>query len=404
VVHKSFKSLTAVKWISLFIIIFVVNHFASWPILRFSGVSNGGPFFGDLRIVLASADCADRIGESIYSANCGYIYGSWLIRIIQLIGLGEAQSQILGWVFLFAIGVFLGCLVANLAIVSVRVLLLALLVFTSPPILLMVERSNIDMLIIAILVFCALCVSRGWIVNAIGLVVVASIFKFYPAPLLLWFFVSSSRWLHKLIAALSILLICFQITHDLNQMSADIPKTTYAAFGNLVFAIYLESFGYTTNLFVQNGIGLLLVFLCAVVIYVLEKCNVLTLPRSANIFKCDSYTDAVFVIFSLVFLACFFAGTSHDYRLILLIVPALILISHTSTNSTTNTLLSASLFFASWGSWISVFQPIGDVAIAMWCAVLLRCLFAETISELVRSPRRRATKSTEEFADTTQQW
>ncbi len=403
-VLNKFDSLNAFKWSSLFSTIFVVSHFTSWPILRISGVSNGGPFFGDLRKILAAADCAGRSSEAIYSESCRYDYGSWLIRGFQLIGFGEAQSQMLGWTLLFATGLFLGFLVASLAITSIRVLLLAFFVFTSPPILMLVERSNVDILIIVLLAFCALCVSRGWMVCAIGLTVAASVFKFYPAPLLLWLFLSSSRWLHKLIAALSFLLVCFQITHDLSQMSVDIPEPTFVAFGNLVFGLYLEHFGYATHRILQNGLGLLLVLLCVLAIYVLEKYSDLNLPKTQNIFVCDGYVDAVFTIFSLVFFACFFGGMNYDYRLILLLVPALILTSRTKENSFTNTALATTLFAASWGSWYSIFQPIGDVAIALWCAVLLRCLFVETILKLVKAPHHWAIKRMEAFTHITQPW
>ena len=403
-VHNKFESLNALKWSLLFSTIFVVSHFTSWPILRISGVSNGGPFFGDLRLVLASADCAGGGSEAIYSESCGYVYGSWLIRGFQLIGLGEAQSQTLGWIFLFATGLFLGFLVTSLAITSIRVFLLTFLVFTSPPILLLVERSNIDILIVLLLAFCALCVSRGWMVCAIGLAVAASVFKFYPAPLLLWLFVFSSRWLHKLIAALSFLLVCFQITHDLNQMSVAIPEPTFWAFGNLVFGLYLEYFGYATQRILQNGLGLLLILLCVVSICVLEKYSELNLPKHTNVFKCGGSVDAVFAIFSLVFFVCFFGGMNHDYRLIFLLVPALILTLRTTENSFTNRALAATLFAASWGSWNSIFQPIGDVAIALWCAVLLRCLFVETILELVKAPRRWAITRIDAFTRISQRW
>lgn len=74
---------------------------------------------------------------------------------------------------------FLGSLVASLADTQLRTFLLATMVFTSPPILLLVERSSIDILIIVLLALSALSISRGWIICAIGLVVAASIFKFF---------------------------------------------------------------------------------------------------------------------------------------------------------------------------------------------------------------------------------
>ena len=201
------RTLNAFKWSLLFVAIFVVSHFTSWYVLGISGVSNGGPFFGDLRSVLTSADCAGTPGHSIHSDSCGYIYGSWLIRGVQFIGLGAAHSQILGWIFLVAVGIFLGSLVASLADTQLRTFLLAIMVFTSPPILLLVERSNIDILVIVLLALSALSISRGWIICAIGLVVAASIFKFYPAPLLLWLCISNGKWWHKLVSALSFLFV-----------------------------------------------------------------------------------------------------------------------------------------------------------------------------------------------------
>ena len=377
------KSLNAFRWSLFFVAIFVINHFTSWSVLRISGVSNGGPFFGDLRLVLASADCAGTAGQSIYSDSCGYLYGSWLIQGVQFIGLGEAHSQILGWIFLIAVCVFLGSIVATLAVTQLRTLLLAIIVFTSPPILLLVERSNIDILVIVLLALSALSISRGWIICAIGLVVAASIFKFYPAPLLLWLFISNGKSWHKLVSALSFLLVCFQIIHDLNQMSGDIPQPTFVAFGFKVFMLYFEYYEFSLHPLLSYGTGFLLILICSVVIIWLEKRRFLSFAKDITILQCKNYVDVVFAVFTLVFFVCFFAGMSFDYRLIFLFVPALLFISRTK-HLHTNTFLTLVLFAASWGSWNFIFQPIGDVAIALWCAVLLRSLYGEIISELVK--------------------
>ena len=377
------RTLNAFKWSLLFVAIFVVSHFTSWYVLGISGVSNGGPFFGDLRSVLTSADCAGTPGQSIYSDSCGYIYGSWLIRGVQFIGLGVAHSQILGWIFLVAVGIFLGSLVASLADTQLRTFLLAIMVFTSPPILLLVERSNIDILVIVLLALSALSISRGWIICAIGLVVAASIFKFYPAPLLLWLCISNGKWWHKLVSALSFLFVCFQIIHDLDQMSGDIPQPTFVAFGNKVFGLYFEYYGFSLHPLLTHGAGLLLILICSVTILWLEKRCFLSFARDITILRCRSYVDVVFAVFTLVFFVCFFAGMSYDYRLIFLLVPALLLVSRTK-HLHTNTFLTLLLFAASWGSWNYIFQPIGDGAIALWCAVLLRSLYGEIISELLK--------------------
>ena len=133
--------------------ILVAFQMLNWPILKLWNIYGGGNFI-DLHLVLEFSKCFKESDIDIYSpaSPCpGYIYGKPLLYIFSLFGDSYSVTKLIGFIFLFVISFTLaGIFNAD----SWRKQLLSISVMLSPPMLLLIERGNIDSLIF-LSVFCS---------------------------------------------------------------------------------------------------------------------------------------------------------------------------------------------------------------------------------------------------------
>jgi hypothetical protein len=88
--------------------------------------------------------------------------------------------------------------------------------------------------------------------------------------------------------------------------------------------------------------------------------------------------DSIFNIFVLTFMFCYFSSTSFDYRLVLLIVPALIYMEKVQLDKKVFICLGTLLSLSSWLSYNSGdFQLIGDICILFWMSIFVRSILIE---------------------------
>ena len=135
------------RWCSLFFTFFASQQLTDWYILRVTYVRGG--LFSDLGWVLNRVDCFSEVGWKIYGStgDCGwYIYGSNLIRFINFLGLDETNTKTIGWMFIFVFSVALASIFSSIEINSVYFFVFAAVSVMSPPIMLLLERVNLDIL------------------------------------------------------------------------------------------------------------------------------------------------------------------------------------------------------------------------------------------------------------------
>jgi hypothetical protein len=116
----------------------------TWIPLRYWKYGNGK--FGDSWLILSWSDCYKEIGLEVYNINygvcSGYIYGHPLLTILSKSGLNATNAEILGYLFMLLISVCLGFILKNLIVAQKT--FVAILIFASPPLMLLVERANFD--------------------------------------------------------------------------------------------------------------------------------------------------------------------------------------------------------------------------------------------------------------------
>ena len=381
------KLLRMARWCSLFFTFFASQQLTDWYILRVTYVRGG--LFSDLGWVLNRVDCFSEVGWKIYGStgDCGwYIYGSNLIRFINFLGLDETNTKTIGWMFIFVFSVALASIFSSIEINSVYFFVFAAVSVMSPPIMLLLERGNFDILVFVLLFVFASLLSFKWIYPAIGALIAASLFKFYPAPLLIWMTIIQKKTSMKVATVGIFLVVATQVLVDLNRVEYSFPRPTVVSFGNPIFGLYIQYFRPYAPGLIQDLLGLVMLGCAIWVTQFLSQNGFLVLPDTRILTKPGNATDAYFSVFSLTFLFVYFASSSYDYRLVYLIVPAIIYISRIHNHRRSFTILVVLLIAASWlsGNFIFrpyelkiTFQPIGDLAILGFTAVFVRGLYLE---------------------------
>lgn len=379
-ISSKLRGIILVTWI---FINFTILHIADWPNIKLWKL-RGGEFI-DLSAIQDYATCFEDIGYSVYNpgplSDChGFVYGTTLLRTFNFFGIALIQTQILGMIFLFILSASLALVLAKVSI-SVRALIpISSLIILSPPISLLAERGNIDVLMFAGIATSLLALSDKHWVMRLAILSFLTLIKFYSIPLLLLFLVKALRK-NQILAAVPMFATVFFSIRDLVQVTS-LPQPINAAFGNLSLFYYLDWLGVTTSELTGHILGLFAVCACILILaYASSK-----LPW---FFKRE-VTDYE-LIASLTLLFCYYLGMNYDYRLVFVLLPIAIAMQHPSGKTT---LLNALIVITSilWGSFnLFKWQFFGDVAIGVLVSFYTFLIISKFVS---LASERKVTKST----------
>jgi hypothetical protein len=334
----------------------------------------------DLRSVLQSADCYQTEGLNVYShqigEKCAYNYGSVLIRILNVLGIGESSTFIFGLIAILVVTSSLSVieLISKNKTFAQYLYLFAL--FLSPPILLLMERGNIDTLILASLTLLIALINRDKYLLSFILIAFMTLVKFYPIVLFGLFLVTIRRRWVLLLALGAFSFVSIQVLYDISRGPGYI-NIFWASFGSPIWGIYAGYAGidikYQLSIFLGWCIFLTSLFL----VNKLLKKNESSLTRKQVFDSKD--VETYFIYNSAIFIFCYLLGMNFDYRLIFFMICNLILIFRSSLSSRLIFLIKFLLFPSFWFSYnLHELQPIGDLALAILAAinslVLLRVL------------------------------
>ena len=171
--------------------------------------------------------------------------------------------------------------------------------------------------------------------------------------------------------------VSIQVLADLNKIGSGFPRPTFIAFGNPIFGLYVQHFWHDVHPRIQDLLGVMMLGCTIWVIGYLSKKGFLVFPETRILTKPENRKDAFFSTFSITFLLVYFASSSYDYRLVYLVIAALIYISRIQIHRRSFVILGLLLVAATWSSVHSKFMPIGDLAILGFSAVFVRGLYFE---------------------------
>jgi hypothetical protein len=337
----------------------------TWIPLRFWKFGNGK--FGDSWLFLSYSDCYKDIGLEIYNINhgvcSGYIYGHSLLTILSKSGLNATNAEIFGYLFMLLISVSLGFILKHL--VLAQKIFAAILIFASPPVMLLIERANFDSIMFVLLLISALTFYKGYVNISLFPLALASIIKFYTFPVFLIYFFLSKNLQNRIFIFIFTLISGTSIYLDLVRIKSSFPSRSNGMFGMSIWARYLEQPA-PNHVFSENItqlIGLIIFIFLIVISLRYKKINLLLNNSNSNP---NGIYGFCFIIFFTVHFSCFCFGMSHDFRIIYLLFTTMFFLFTINSSyklSNINIWLTLIILIL-WLSYPSDgLQPIGDLII-----------------------------------------
>jgi len=311
-------------FISSYFLFFIGMQLTTWLPLRYWAIWGGGNFIDSWQ-VLRFADCYRLIQIEVYSDTgpcSGYLYGRPLLQFINFIGASQSNSQVIGYLLMLTLVLIFAWAKAEIQKTIPHYFLF--LIMVSPPILLLAERANVDILIaIMILASCKLFYHNSRYLAYI-LTGVTVIFKFYTAPVMLLFLLLDKSNLRRIIGFFVFIICTYSALVDIRMTRTPYPDGALAQFGFSVWSKYFDLtdrkwFNYATAMTIDISI----LVIAGIAFFVIWKFSGLKIIKSK--FEELSSTHISFLATALIHVSCFILGTSYDYRLIYLIIATLLI-------------------------------------------------------------------------------
>ena len=365
---------------SLFIF-FCLNELISWPLLKLWNVYGSDSDFIDLRWFWYSANCYKSVGlrifEPIGEICGGYQYGLLPISVINNLELPELIVFFLGY-FLMASYCFL-ITKYLLPIFSHKRngLMLYYFLAISPPMMLFVQRGQIDLLVL-LLVFIAIraTVREGSshlsIVFAAFLLYMVSLIKFYPVVFLLSIGLFSKNKWTKFTFLFVFLFTLFPIWNSMKLTPVkinDMYQTTSMQFG---FFKVFERVNETSS-FELNKLEMWVLSVILHVCFWFVERKLMDLSVSSHEDNQEANLNSIryqTLIWSAGAISCYFLGSNIDFRLIFLAFSLSCLARLRMIPSSVNISLLSTNFWLSYES--GGLEIFGDLSVGVTIAVLIQ--------------------------------
>lgn len=357
----------------IFIVVFGLFYFQSQQGWFYLGKINLN--FGDLKYILDRADCVGLHGRSVYQPlrendNCtNYIYGYPLIYILHLLHISSSATFVIGIIGVIFVSILISTGIIYLIGWDSKLTLFAS-VF-SPPVILLVQRGNLDIGILFLICLSSIYYFRNYKFMAFILIIVSSLFKFYTLPLaFLVLFTIKSKFKIS-IATLIFTLTTFQVSRDIHSVPF-IPWDAKNSFGNPIWGEYLafvvKGHNSHENKAVSQLIGLFVfVIVLKFLTFLDTKVGLFSLKMN---FKEEGLSEIFYLATTIVFLTCFFSGINVDYRLVFLVFSLVTLGSIVKGNQKIKISIFVLFLITSFISFnVSNLQPIGDLSLEFLVAI-----------------------------------
>lgn len=301
---------------------FVWQLALGWPLIEQLRLREiGADPFGDLTTVIKSADCYVNYDfKGMYSKvlpdACNYLYGNLLIFLLVSMGVTVSFAPfIAGMLTLIYISIAF-MLFRNLPFWKLAIALLAI---ASPPIWLLLERANFDLLIFILLYGAAIASAKSRFGLSAIIIAVTALIKFYTLPLLLVPFLRSGLKGRLLVASIGIVtatVIALEVS-----VRPSFPAWIFPAWGSPTPLLTFQFVGLFPDYKLALASGLLLLLIGSVVIYRFWG------PEIKNFIDKDFFdfvgssspSDQFSILSGLTFLICYLSGMNFDYRLVFLV-------------------------------------------------------------------------------------
>ncbi len=346
---------------------------STWLPLRFWSAWGGGNYL-DTWQILRYAKCYEEVGLSVYEnsgTTCSsYLYGRTLLQALSFFGLNTSATQIIGYTFLAILAVGLSLV---FPVQNKRDFVTFMLVACSPPVMLLADRGNFDIVIFFALILVAKFTALKRFYSAYILLTVTVLMKFYTVPVFLLIILLSRLPREKIFGAMLLLISTGFSLRDIAITQTNYPSGSDAQFGFTVWGEYLNKYSSTqVNIYEKYFISMIVFTVIILLTYFIIRTGSHT---PISIVQTYTWQFIGFWIFLIVSVSCYFAGMNFDYRLIFfaatILLASKLLVGVQPHTQTSYLIVMLWLTYPSGG-----LQPIGDLAIevAIACTAIILVL------------------------------
>ncbi len=368
-IPKKLKSSTSITFISLFVV-FVFMQLTTWLPLRYWKIWGGGNFI-DSQQILQWSKCYETQRNLVFinQGECsGYIYGSMLLRVLSSFQVDSAATQYFGYFFMFILAATMSYTINMFT--KHRESPFIFLILLSPPVLLLAERGNFDVLMFALIGAAGVLFGKNHQIWALIPLAIATLLKFYSLPLFLVFFLLNRNRKQKLATFAVVIIVSVRLIFDLQLIQSSFPSGHSWKFGMSIWSRYLTQLeNLNTSEMVHNLSGFTILFLIfGSTYFFLKKGKILNLPQNSS----QRSERILFYLFLLTHISCFILGMSFDYRLIFISMASVIYLkSFSPKNDLDSRLVLVLTLIAAWLTYPSPgLEPIGDLATEVLTVIL----------------------------------
>jgi len=271
------------------------------------------PIFADLNTILTGIGCqaVNHVGDKIICDTKNDVLWNYPTVLLKL-RVFNIDSKITFILGILTALIFLFILVLSKDLTNIQKTLLTLLAF-SPPLLLVVNRGNFDLLILICLVIAGYSLNRNFKYSlelSYLLIIFAGTLKFYAIfalPLLLLFNRKIQNYLYFSLVSIIFILINYR---DLWHLNKFVGRDMSGSFGLPVLISHLNGDADSDLRLFSIGAFLVLIIFTYYFNYFKKKFNTIHL---------DDYYDYIFLLLSFVFLITWLLASNYYYRFVLLI-------------------------------------------------------------------------------------
>ena len=304
------------------IIFYLLKHQIIYPTIS-PMVKNGvASIFADWSVILSANLCQDRFDVYLENPcdlwNRGHVYGGILLKFPYVKNFIKFYYLYIPVIFNF---LFI-YLIVSFFNFKKKIEYLSLFPFIfSIPVLLAVERANIDILIFLFIYL--ISINKNLIINYFA-IILTTVSKFYPVILMIIFLFKKNVkqiFFHSLILILLISLLMFLEIEDLKKIFVNrkqIFASGHSAFSFVVSIEYFNSFKIKLNnsdyTFVKY-LFLFFVFIIPIFVTTINsKKNIFSNQKIKNLILINNYENRLYILSSTVVIICFFVFKNHIYR------------------------------------------------------------------------------------------
>ena len=361
-------------------IFYLLQILSNWWLLSITGIK-GQDRFGDLKLVLMYFDCYNTVGQDVFTAPTddpctGYIYGRQFLYLMSRLGIGEDSVNILAALLILSFLIISSAIIA-LAPSMKKSTVLGLLVIISPGCWLLLERTNLDILIFVFIGLAVFSIDRKFPGIAVLLLVISAFIKFYTFPLAIITIFFIQKLQQKILAAVFVSLSGTLLMSEIVRIPR-LPSSWYVSFGNQIIAhwwnllLSVKKLDWPEADFLLGSIvGGIFILICSIICSQLFRQSIksFSVDLEHRLVKLELMA-LVYLYTASVFLICYFAGMNYDYRLFYEGISCLIAVKLLPKNSALlrflvlTTLISlwcSSFFYGMEGIRVIFIQLIGDV-------------------------------------------